>query len=183
MYSFLSRLVELSGHPQTFAIRPSWFTRIVIGTQSICFLLQAIGAGQIVDGKTASHIPIGAHIVTAGLCLQTFFDAMFAMCAIAFHMRISEPRFIGRVDPSLWLHWKLRVLYVCHILILARTLFRMFEHRTDIGSYLRRHEWPTYALDVIPMMVIMGLTLVWYSGHRKRDTVQPYAMHSWRVVS
>ena len=126
---------------------------------------------------------MGAHIVTAGLCLQTFLDAIFLVSAIDFHMRISEPRFIGRIDPTLWLHWKLGVLYVCHILVLARTLFRMFEHRTYLGSYLRAHEWPTYALDVIPMMVIMGVTLVWYSGHRKREAIEPHPINSWRVGS
>ncbi|KAL3490047.1 RTA1 like protein-domain-containing protein [Aspergillus germanicus] len=148
IYMFLGRLIRASGHPQLSPIRITWLTKIFVAGDILCFLVQAAGAAKL-------NYPL--RVGAAGCCI-----CFFALCAVLFHIRISPARFTGHVDPTLRLGFLLLTLYASSILVTERDAFRLVEDAEGEGGYLLSYEWPLYALDVVPMAVIMAITLVWY---------------------
>jgi hypothetical protein len=162
IYMFLGRLIRASGHPQLSPVRITWLTKIFVAGDILCFLVQAAGAAKLANADTPEDNRTGSRIILFGLGLQVVVFVVFALCAVLFHIRISSMRFRGHVDPSLRLGFMLLTLYASSILVTVRNAFRLVEYAEGEGGYLLNHKWPLYALDVVPMAVIMAITLFWY---------------------
>jgi hypothetical protein len=162
VYMFLGRLICASGHPELSFIRINWLTKIFVFGDIFCFLIQATGAGKLVNANTTSTINTAKTIILGGLGLQILFFFAFALCAIVFHVRTRQPYFQRSLDPRLRLNTMLQTLYLCSLLITVRNIYRLIEYKSGKTGYLQEHEWPTYGLDVILMAIITAVTLSWY---------------------
>lgn len=176
VYMFLGRLIRASGHPKLSFIRINWLTKIFVSGDVVCFLIQAAGAGQLVSADNGDQIASAQNIILAGLGLQVFFSAIFALCAVLFHIRVSRGPYPKAVDPSLRLNAMLTSIYICSILITIRNIYRLIEYQGGEDSYLQTHEWPTYGLDVFLMAIIMIIMLFWYDVGTARGRPDAYAM-------
>ncbi|KAF7556733.1 hypothetical protein G7Z17_g1275 [Cylindrodendrum hubeiense] len=169
VYMFLGRLIYASGHPQLSFIRINWLTKIFVCGDIFCFLIQAAGAGKLVNADTTDEISSAQAIILGGLGLQVFFFCIFAICAVVFHIRISATRFAESIDATLRLNSMLFSLYICSLLITVRNIYRLIEYKSGTDGYLQQHEWPTYGLDVILMAIIMVITVFWYTAEKKTE--------------
>lgn len=168
VYMFLGRLIRASGHPQLSCIRINLLTKLFVIGDIFCFFVQAAGAGKLVNADTQDSIDSAQYTVLGGLGLQVLFFCIFALCAVIFHLRVSAPRFRGEVHPGLHLHTMLFSLYFNSLLITIRNIYRLVEYGQGNKGYLISHEWPTYAMDVVLMAIIMAVTLFWYSAELKQ---------------
>ncbi|KAJ5413703.1 hypothetical protein N7509_000330 [Penicillium cosmopolitanum] len=163
IYMFLGRLIKASGHQGLSFIRINWLTKIFVLGDIFCFLVQAAGAGSLVNADTSTSIDSAQNIILGGLALQVLFFCVFALCAIVFHVRTRAPHIRRSIDPRLHLNAMLFTLYFCSILVTVRNIYRLIEYKSGTTGYLQEHEWPTYGLDVALMAIIAAVTISWYS--------------------
>lgn len=178
VYMFLGRLIRASGHPHLSFIRINVVTKLFVCGDILCFFIQAGGAGKLVHVETPDEISKAQNTVLVGLILQIVFFCIFVSCAIVFHVRVSNVHIARTVDPKLRLQSMLFSLYLCSILIVVRNIYLVIEYRTGKSGYLQSHEWPTYALDVGLMAVLMIISLFWYLADIKSLSTRAYSLGS-----
>ena len=113
-------------------------------------------------------------IILAGLGLQVFFFAIFALVAVLFHIRLSSRHGGKLVHQGVNVNIRLWNLYLCSVLITVRNIYRLVEYATGTDAYLSRHEWPAYALDIGLMFIIMVISNFWYF-RKTKDVYDPPA--------
>ncbi|KAJ5232594.1 hypothetical protein N7468_005550 [Penicillium chermesinum] len=188
VYMFLGRLIRRSGRPELSFIRIGWVTPIFVTGDIFCFFVQAVGVVVLLQAKTQSKLNLAKGIILAGLGLQVFFFAIFALVAIVFHRRYNARGVAKLIDPTVNLTKRLWNIYLCSLLITVRNVYRLIEYATGTNAYLSRHEWPTYALDVVLMLVIMFVSNFWYFRKTKAayDTplmpMEDPGSHDWTEV-
>ncbi|CEI67613.1 hypothetical protein FVEN_g5700 [Fusarium venenatum] len=169
IYMFLGRLIHASGYPSLSLIPARWLSKIFVLGDIICFLVQGVGGGKLVDPKSIEEAKAGKNIVLAGLGLQVVIFLVFVLCAVVFHYRMASKGLFKAANPKLRLIPMMATLYICSVLVMVRNIYRLIEYEEGEDGYLQYHEWPTYALDVIFMTIIMVLTLGWYSADLKKE--------------
>ncbi|KAJ5368771.1 RTA1 like protein-domain-containing protein [Penicillium cataractarum] len=178
IYMFLGRLIRASQHQNLSLIRINVMTKLFVCGDILCFFIQASGAGKLVNAKTADEISTAQNTVLAGLILQIVFFCVFISCAIVFNKRVLQVHIARTVDPKLRLQPMLVSLYLCSVLIIVRNVYRVVEYKTGESGYLQSHEWPTYALDVVLMAVLMTVSLSWYLANIKPPSLASYPLYS-----
>lgn len=58
----------------------------------------------------------------------------------------------------------LRMLGVCSVLILVRSVFRFVEYVQGVDGYLLSNEWPLYVFDAGLMLVVQVVYVAWFPG-------------------
>ncbi|KAF5532229.1 Rtm1p [Fusarium mexicanum] len=169
IYMFLGRLIYASGYSNLSLIRVQWLSKIFIAGDILCFLVQGSGAGMLVNPKDQNTAKTGRNIVLGGLGLQVIIFIIFILTAAVFHFRVVSKGLLKTVNPKLQLMLMMVVLYFCSVLIMFRNIYRLIEYKQGETGYLQSHEWPTYALDLVFMAIIMILTLVWYNTDLKNE--------------
>ncbi|KAJ5354235.1 hypothetical protein N7541_006799 [Penicillium brevicompactum] len=162
VYMLLGRLIRRSGHPELSFIRISWLTPIFVVGDIFCFFVQAIGVVILLRAESKSKFDLAKGVILAGLALQLFFFAVFILVAVVFQSRFNS---LVRDKPvHLGVNLKIRLwnLYLCSFLITVRNIYRLVEYATGTEAYLSTVEWPTYALDVGLMLIIMIVSNFWY---------------------
>lgn len=165
VYMFLGRTIRISNREQLAILPVRWITRIFVGGDVTCFIVQAAGGGVLSAAKSQSTIDIGNYIILTGLALQIAVFAVFIVTAALFHvrfLRISSD--VGsRTSRQLWL------LYTTSTLITARNIYRVLEYGFGQDGYLIGHEWTLYVFDAGLMILVMLTSAAWYATREKCD--------------
>ncbi|CAN9376587.1 unnamed protein product [Alternaria alternata] len=155
IYMFMGRLVLASGHTKASIIRPTWLTKIFLGGDILCFLVQAAGASFLVKTDASQSTKnLGKYIILAGLVIQLIVFGFFLVVAAIFHLRAgkAERLEIGIVK-----------MFNCG-LVTVRNIFRVAEYVTGDQGYLLTHEWPIYIFDALLMAAALASCTSWYVG-------------------
>ena len=140
IYFSTGRVVHAYGS-QHSRIRPRSYALICIATDLVSLILQAVGGGiAAVAVKTdGDNIPMGTHILVAGLAFQLFSTLLFAALVTDFSWRYYKSR-SSRDSSSVTarnrVRWKglLVALAVATVCIFVRSAFRVDELQAGFGS-------------------------------------------------
>ena len=134
VYMFLGRLIGVTNGQSYSIIRVTWLTKIFVGGDILCFLIQLVGGSLQAMADTPDENKRGQNIILGGLILQLVIFFFFMVAGIIFHKRIrAKPTAKSMVIDLPWekLMWQ---LYAVSLLITFRNIFRMAEYA--MGSEL-----------------------------------------------
>ncbi|KAK4569805.1 hypothetical protein LTR86_002774 [Recurvomyces mirabilis] len=131
-----------------------------------CLNVQSTGGG-LLGSSTDSTVKIGQYMVVAGLILQILMFAAFVGCCLVFQMRYqahlsTAADATARSHDSILWYACLYMLYGTSAAILLRNLYRVVEFVMGKDGYLMQSEWPVYAFDAAPMLLVMIVFYIWY---------------------
>jgi hypothetical protein len=122
----LGRLIKRTDSSEYSLIRATWLTKIFVGGDILCFLVQAGGAGILVGAKDSDGVSKGENIILGGLILQILIFAFFVVVASIWHRRLaSRPTAASAELPWQKLIW---FLYAASVCITIRNLCRVIEY-------------------------------------------------------
>ena len=193
----LGRLIRATGAESYAIIRVNWITKIFVGGDILCFLIQAGGGGILAGADTRSSRDLGQNIILAGLILQILIFVGFVITAVVYHVRLRK-RPTGKGPEMISWERLLVMLYTVSVLITVRNLFRVIEYaaggmctlliypKTLLTScaeegYLLQREWPIYVFDALLMAIVLGITQMWYFGSmvpKQRDVEMETSLSS-----
>ncbi|KAH9209840.1 RTA1 like protein-domain-containing protein, partial [Leptodontidium sp. 2 PMI_412] len=128
VYMILGRLIRATGSEEYSIIRVTRVTKIFVGGDVFCFLLQMVGAAFLASAKSKKSNDVGKMIILIGLIVQIVIFSFFLVVSMIFHRRLlHKPTDLSR---STKLNWKrfLFELYTVSGLITLRNLFRVIEY-------------------------------------------------------
>lgn len=104
---------------------------------------------------STTNASTGKNIILAGLYLQLGFFSLFLLTGMTFHWRLAH----SPTTPSLQNNWTkyMYALYGAGALILARSVYRVFEFEGGQDGTIQTNEWYLYVFDTVPMFVVMGI--------------------------
>lgn len=134
VYMFLSRIVHAAGGAANSIVRLEWLTRIFVGGDVLCFLVQAVGGAILAGSDSKKGSDLGKAVILTGLCLQMVIFGFFVVVAAVWHKRMNqgsdEKPGAGDLD---WRKY-LTMLYAVSGIITMRNFFRVIEYA--MGSKL-----------------------------------------------
>ncbi|KAJ5856653.1 uncharacterized protein N7529_010597 [Penicillium soppii] len=153
IYMTLGRIIFMLDGEKCSLIRLKWLTKIFVAGDVLSFLMQASGAGIMVQNTT--NPSTGEHIIIGGLFVQIIFFGFFMISAVVFQSRIMKSP-TGRSNEleGLWRR-HLTVLYITSILILVRSIVRVVEYIQGYDGFLMKEEVFIYVFDGLLMLVAM----------------------------
>ncbi|KAJ4982673.1 RTA1 domain-containing protein [Stagonosporopsis vannaccii] len=160
VYMFLARIILATNTVHYSIIRITRITKIFVGGDILCFLIQAGGGGILAGSDNKSSSDLGKGVILAGLCLQMVIFAFFMVVAAVWQMRMRGSNEAASKSFN-WLIY-LNMLYIVSILITLRNLFRVIEYAMGSEGYLLANEWPIYAFDAALMVVVLAICDRWY---------------------
>ncbi|KAH6843402.1 RTA1 like protein-domain-containing protein [Chaetomium sp. MPI-CAGE-AT-0009] len=160
IYMILGRLIRLLGAEEYALIRTKWMTKIFVTGDVLSFLAQGAGGGLMAVAKTKDDQKRGENVILAGLAIQIIFFGFFIITTILFHRRIAAnptPRSYSATGP-----WKQLIvaLYICSVLVLVRSVFRMIEFGMGNDGVLMSNEGYLLGLDGA-LMFLVAAVLLW----------------------
>ncbi|KAF2678367.1 RTA1-domain-containing protein [Lentithecium fluviatile CBS 122367] len=158
IYMFLSRMIRATGQTSFSIIKPRKLTRIFVGGDILCFIVQAIGGAILAGSDTKSASNLGKAVILAGLVLQIFIFGFFLVVAVVWHSRMKREKMDLDWERYIWM------LYIVSAIISVRNLFRVIEYAMGKDGYLLANEWPMYVFDALLMVVVLALCSSWYVG-------------------
>ncbi|PSN66737.1 RTA1-domain-containing protein [Corynespora cassiicola Philippines] len=162
VYMFLSRIIRASGQPSYAMIRPNWLTKIFVGGDILCFLMQGIGGSIMASGDSKSSSDMGKTIILAGLILQIVIFGFFMVVGLKFHMNLRNSSSRKMAANGFNWEWYMNTLYAVSILITVRNVFRVIEYAMGEEAYLLANEWPIYVFDALLMAIVLVICCKWY---------------------
>ncbi|CUM53142.1 uncharacterized protein AC631_05547 [Debaryomyces fabryi] len=160
LYMSLGRLIERMECERYSIISLKYLTKIFVLGDVLSFLMQAGGAGIMVQSQLSSS-KTGQNVIIGGLIVQIIFFGMFIVVELIFHYRVlkhpNECAMITRNIPSKFKNWNcvLITLLVCSILIFIRSIFRVIEYVQGNDGYIMSHEAFLYCFDATLMFLNM----------------------------
>lgn len=124
----LGRLIRATGGEAYSVIRVDWVTKVFVGGDIFCFLMQMVGAAFLASAKSKKSRDTGEIIILIGLVVQIVIFSFFLVVSMIFHRRLlSKP---APISQSTTFRWKkfLIELYAVSGLITLRNLFRVIEY-------------------------------------------------------
>ncbi|PKS09635.1 hypothetical protein jhhlp_004254 [Lomentospora prolificans] len=170
IYTVLGRLIRSVRGDRHSIVQPKWMTLIFVTGDFVALNVQGNAAGLTAKDSTRK---IGEYIIIAGLFIQLILFAFFIIAASIFHIRMRKD-IDGRPDSVPEVPWErgLQMIYACSALIMSRSLFRAVEYIMGGDGYLLSTEWPMYALDTAPMLLVQIISVLWFpdkfSGYEKQ---------------
>jgi len=163
----LGRVIRAMEGEKWCIVSVRWLTKIFVGGDITCFLIQGSGGGILSQATTQKDVDLGEHIILGGLILQIAVFVVFIVVAFLYHIRVRPHlRNMSRAATLPWQRYLL-MLYAVSLLILVRNVFRVIEYAMGSGGYLLTHEWTLYVFDACLMTVVMGVSLAWYRSDLK----------------
>jgi hypothetical protein len=163
IYMILGRIILLTGGEKYSVVRRTWLTKIFVGGDVLCFLMQGAGGG-IMSSADGDHdkTKMGENLIVGGLFVQLAFFGFFVIAAAIFQFRGRD--FLRNLPASI--PWKkhLYVLYVTSIFILIRSIFRVIEYLQGNDGYLLGSEVFLYIFDSLLMFAVMVAMNVVHPG-------------------
>ncbi|KAJ9650459.1 hypothetical protein H2198_010235 [Neophaeococcomyces mojaviensis] len=165
VYMILGRLVRvLHGEAYTL-IRVNWLTKIFVGGDIFCFMIQGAGGGLLASADTKAEVDRDNNIILGGLVLQIIIFCIFVAVAVVFQMRMNkrptEAAISGPLGGAKWKRLMLG-LYATSVLITTRNLFRVIEYGLGNGNYLLSHEVFLVVFDGLLMIFVLAICVMWY---------------------
>ncbi|KAJ5890824.1 uncharacterized protein N7473_007052 [Penicillium subrubescens] len=150
IYMTLGRIIYMLEAEKLSIIRVGWLTKTFVAGDVLSFLMQASGAGLMVQGSNPST---GEHIIIGGLFVQIIFFGLFTISAIVFQYRIAKAPTTRSIElKGLW-NRHMIALYTASILILIRSVIRVVEYLQGYDGYLMKHEVFLYVFDALLMFI------------------------------
>lgn len=128
VYMILGRLIRATGAESYAIIRVTRITKIFVGGDILCFLIQAMGAGMLSGADSKKSKDRGQNVILCGLILQIIIFLLFLFVAIIFHKRLRIRPTGKTLDASITWERMLSQLYIVSVLITTRNLFRVIEY-------------------------------------------------------
>ncbi|KAF2466257.1 RTA1 like protein [Lindgomyces ingoldianus] len=167
IYMILGRLIFRTKSTSHSLIRPQWVTRIFVGGDVLCFLMQSSGGGILAKAKNQDDVDLGQHIILGGLILQIFIFGFFIGVAGNWHQRMNAHETVeAREIP--WRKYT-ALLYAASVCITTRNICRVVEYGLGRDGYLLSHEWTLYVYDFVLMVITLLVCLHWYDPNIKVD--------------
>ncbi|KAL9090008.1 MAG: hypothetical protein Q9165_005537 [Trypethelium subeluteriae] len=153
MYMVLGRIIRCVRGEKYSVLRVSWLAKVFVGGDVFSFLIQAGGAGLLVEGNSGAKT--GKNIIVGGLVVQVIMFGLFALSAIIFEVRMH--RHAKALLYNANIPWKetLHMLYYASPAIMLRSIFRVVQYAMGQGGYLLKKEWPLYVFDGLLMFITM----------------------------
>ncbi|GAD98417.1 hypothetical protein PVAR5_7109 [Paecilomyces variotii No. 5] len=151
IYMELGRIIVLVGGEKHSLIRVNWLTKIFVSGDVLSFLMQASGAGILVQGNQDT----GNGVILGGLFVQIIFFCFFVCCALTFQRRLSKRP--TEQSEAGYIPWRkhMSALYAASVLILIRSVFRVAEYAEGNDGYLLQTEVFLYIFDAVLMFLVM----------------------------
>lgn len=194
IYMILGRIIRLTKGDEYSVVRVNWLTRLFVGSDVLCFLIQMGGGGMLAAAKTKERIDLCNHIVLGGLILQILMFMFFVTAAVIFHSRMKKRPTSAAIDGPLgmnsrvgaWGKWTLGrsmpgwmrmmyFLYITSVLITLRNLFRVVEYGMGWSSYLLNNEWVLLVFDGLLMFGVLVICIVCYDPEISKGKRMKYA--------
>ncbi|PYH41774.1 RTA1 domain-containing protein [Aspergillus saccharolyticus JOP 1030-1] len=159
IYMVLGRIILLvRGEPHSI-IRVKFLTKIFVVGDLLSFLMQASGAGLMVQsGSATDHT--GENVILGGLVIQILFFCFFITVAVIFQRRIYRHPTVRSESPSIPWRKHFFSLYAMSILILIRSMVRFIEYVQGQQGYVITHEAFIYVFDAVPMFLTLCILIV-----------------------
>ncbi|KAK5076710.1 hypothetical protein LTS08_005881 [Lithohypha guttulata] len=194
IYMILGRIIRVVYGENYSFVRVNWLTKIFVGGDVLCFMIQGAGGGLLATATTASQINIYNNIILGGLILQILIFLVFIAAALVFQFRMQKRPTSAALEGPLGEHntgkgnvfnrltWKKLMLglYVTSILITIRNLFRVIEYGMGWDNYLLAQEWPIYVLDAFLMVLVLIVCVMWYNP---KITKNPSSRHEMQYMN
>jgi len=120
---------------------------------------------------TGNHLSIylGQNIIVGGLFIQLIFLGAFIRVATFFQIHLWKVPATRTLETP----WEknMAALYVCSILILVRSMFRVMDCLQGFSKYVLSHEVFLYVFDACLMLSVM-LILKWYHSSQIHSSIQ-----------
>lgn len=150
IYMVLGRLIVFTDGERMAPIRASRLTKIFVVGDVFAFIVQS-GGGSLMAKASSQHL--GKVLVTIGLLLQIAFFGLFVVTSAIFHIRIRRsPTSVSTTVP--WEKY-IYALYGASLLILIRSVFRIFEFNGGHDGVLMKSEVYLYIFDATLMCGVM----------------------------
>jgi hypothetical protein len=143
IYMVLGRLVSSIHGDDLSLIHPSKMSKIFIWADFVTLNVQANGAGITANKDLAKP---GQYIVIAGLVLHLLVFGCFLILVTVFHVRINcqldvqdavtHPNEISEAQATIPWRQGLLMLYICSVLIMARSIFRIAEYIMGVDGVI-----------------------------------------------
>lgn len=163
IYMILGRIILLTSGENYSVVRRTWLTKIFVGGDVLCFLMQGAGGGIMSSAKgDPGKTKMGENLIIGGLFVQLTFFGFFVIAASIFQIRGRDHlRSLSAAIP-----WKkqLYVLYFTSIFILVRSIFRVVEYLQGNAGYLLSTEVYLYIFDALLMFAVMAAMNVVHPG-------------------
>ncbi|OJJ31248.1 hypothetical protein ASPWEDRAFT_62490 [Aspergillus wentii DTO 134E9] len=153
IYMELGRIIYLLDAQKSSIIRLTWLTKIFVAGDVISFLMQASGAGLMI--QDTSNPSTGEHIIIGGLFVQIIFFGFFLITAVIFEIRLANYKTPKSIDLAHIWHRHMRALYMSSILVLIRSVVRVVEYLRGYDGYLMKNEVFIYVFDALLMFLAM----------------------------
>ncbi|CAK1358836.1 unnamed protein product [Cercospora beticola] len=166
VYMFLARIMRATNATHHSIIRINWVTKIFVGGDVLCFVIQGAGGGILAGADTQTSLDLGKGVILTGLCLQVVIFAFFMVVAAIWQKRMRG----SKEDEMTSFNWLiyLQMLYVVSVLITVRNLFRVIEYAMGPDAYLLMNEWPIYVFDAFLMAIVLAICTRWYVADAMR---------------
>lgn len=157
----LGRLILLLRAEGYSPIRPSLLTKVFVGGDLVCFLVQIIGSGQL-----SSNFNLAKTIILVGLVAQLLFFGLFVVVATVVHRRLARrptPTALRLDELNAKMGWRgvTRVIYLASALIFVRSVFRVVEFAGGHDSPVMKSEAFLYLCDSTLMFSVLAI-LIYY---------------------
>ena len=126
IYMILGRIIRAAQAGSYCLIRPNWVTKIFVGGDVFCFLMQSTGGGLLAKAEDVDDVNMGENIILGGLILQILIFGFFVVVATVLHKRLSQ-RPTMRSCQFAWQRY-MWCLYFVSALITIRNVARCAEY-------------------------------------------------------
>lgn len=150
-YMTLGRMIHLFlPSKRVFRIPARRLTLIFLCGDIFSFLIQMAGTNLLTNNDaTPSEFKIGQNILLAGLAVQTGVFAVFIL--LTWRFEVLYRREFGDEGKDRWRRF-MRVLNVCCVCIMIRSIFRLAEFAMPYPGELVTHEVAFYLMEAVPML-------------------------------
>ncbi|KAH7205797.1 RTA1 like protein-domain-containing protein [Fusarium redolens] len=154
IYMELGRIIIMTDGEKRALIPKKWMTKIFVTRDVLSFILQGGGGGYQSSGSLEA-LNNGAKVIIGSLFVQLICFGVFIVIAVAFDRSIRE----SPTGRSHMVPWKkhMMVLYICSMMIMVRSVFRVVEYLQGFDGYLLKHEIYLYLFDAVLMFLVMLL--------------------------
>ncbi|KAJ5083872.1 hypothetical protein NUU61_008451 [Penicillium alfredii] len=153
IYMTLGRIILMLNAERCSLIKLRWLTKIFVSGDVLSFLMQASGAGIMVQDST--NPSRGERIIIGGLFVQIIIFGFFMVSAVVFQARLVKSPTTRSIELSAIWRRHLAALYITSVLILVRSVVRVVEYLQGYDGYLMKQEVFIYVFDALLMFAAM----------------------------
>lgn len=164
IYMILGRIIRATNGERYSFIPIKWLTKIFVGGDVTCFLIQGGGGGILSSAKSQKDVNLGESVILAGLIFQIIVFAVFVVASGTYHYKIRQASATRPLSSATPLDRYMIMLYSVSLLIALRNIFRAIEYATGSDGYILTHEWTLYVFDAALMAVVMAVCVAWYGS-------------------